>query len=328
MGAPRSLHEIARGLQRRGAHALLQDPVRAPIAAHRAGDLLPTGARGIPPRPSGLFLLGARTLIKRVIRSRYAVGARTFIQHVIRLSEQTMYKLLSADPPYDQDGLRSFHNHEFMRDPSFRKAYERGVTATGTDYQWHWRVHVSLWAAYSASKLKGDFIECGVNRGFLSSAIIEYLNWDSLNKTFYLMDTFSGLDERYLTDEERHRGRLRDNARFLQSGFYTTDMNSVRENFSQWKNVQIVVGPIPDTLDAVKTEHVAYLHLDMNCALPEVAAFKYFWDRLVPGAFVLLDDYGQREYAPQKAAIDEAAATKDVKVVSLPTGQGLVIKPA
>ena len=26
---------------------------------------------------------------------------------------------------YDQDGLRSIHNHEFMDDPAFRKAYER-----------------------------------------------------------------------------------------------------------------------------------------------------------------------------------------------------------
>jgi hypothetical protein len=35
---------------------------------------------------------------------------------------------------YDQDGLRSVHNHEFMGDPSFRRAYERGVRATGRDY--------------------------------------------------------------------------------------------------------------------------------------------------------------------------------------------------
>ena len=58
---------------------------------------------------------------------------------------------------YDQHGLRSVHNHEFMGDPSFRKAYERGVRATGRDYQWHWRVHVGLWVATCASRLAGDF---------------------------------------------------------------------------------------------------------------------------------------------------------------------------
>ena len=32
---------------------------------------------------------------------------------------------------YDQDGLRSIHNHDFMTDPSFLKAYQRGTVAAG-----------------------------------------------------------------------------------------------------------------------------------------------------------------------------------------------------
>lgn len=238
---------------------------------------------------------------------------------------------MAPQPPdslfYDQDGLRSLHNHDFMSDASFCKAYQRGVLATKADYRWHWRVHVGLWVAYSASKLDGDFIECGVNRGFLSSAIMEYLNWDSLNKTFYLMDTFCGLDERYVSKEEIERKKMDINQHELETGFYTPSVDSVRENFSQWKNLQIVVGPIPETLAAVKGGQVAYLHLDMNCAPPEVAAFNYFWDRLVPGAFILLDDYAYYGFEPQKAAMDAAAAGKGLKIVSLPTGQGLLIKP-
>src|SRR4029079_9184251 len=70
---------------------------------------------------------------------------------------------------YDQDGLRTIHNHDFMRQPNFVRAYDRGIKAAGSDYNWHWRVHVGLWAAFLASKLPGDFVECGVNRGFLSS---------------------------------------------------------------------------------------------------------------------------------------------------------------
>src|SRR5262249_47604202 len=64
---------------------------------------------------------------------------------------------------YDQGGLRSIHNHEFMDDPAFRKAYQRGIRAAGDDYRWHWRVHVGLWAAACAARLEGDFVECGVN---------------------------------------------------------------------------------------------------------------------------------------------------------------------
>lgn len=59
---------------------------------------------------------------------------------------------------YDQDGLRSIHNHDFMSAAEFVRAYARGVKAAGTDYCWHWRVHVGLWAAKCAIKLNGDFV--------------------------------------------------------------------------------------------------------------------------------------------------------------------------
>ena len=103
---------------------------------------------------------------------------KTLIRRIIELSGYTVHKIKSDhklnSEEYNQDGLRSLHNHEFMLDPHFCKAYERGVLACEQDYRWHWRVHVGLWAAYSASKLKGDFVECGVNRGFLRSAIMEF----------------------------------------------------------------------------------------------------------------------------------------------------------
>jgi hypothetical protein len=184
-----------------------------------------------------------------------------------------------------------------------------------------------LWVAYSASKLKGDFVECGVNHGFLSSAIMEYLNWNVLEKTFYLLDTFSGLDERFVSEQELDSGVMERNEDSLKSGFYVPGVETVRENFSEWKNVRIIQGSVPETLSAVDTQHIAYLHLDMNCAPPEVAAFNALWERLVPGAFILLDDYAYRGFGAQKSAMDAAAGAKGLQIVSLPSGQGLLIKP-
>ena len=228
---------------------------------------------------------------------------------------------------YDQDGLRSIHNHEFMDNPAFRKAYERGVRAAGDDYRWHWRVHVGLWAAANAARLEGDFVECGVNRGFLSSAIMDYLDWDSLGKQFYLLDTFRGIDERFVSPVDRASGALEKNTKSLASGFYVQGIEEVRTNFSQWKNVSLIEGSIPETLPQVRAKKIAYLHLDMNCSQPEVAAIQFFWDRLVPGAFVLLDDYAYYGYLSQKLAMDQFAPQKGLKILSLPTGQGLLVKP-
>jgi SAM-dependent methyltransferase len=228
---------------------------------------------------------------------------------------------------YDQDGLRSIHNHEFMDDPAFRKAYARGVRAVGNDYRWHWRVHLGLWAATCAARLEGDFVECGVNRGFLSSAIMDYLNWDSSGKHFYLLDTFRGLDERFVSPADKASGALEKNIKSLASGFYAQGIEEVRANFSEWKNISLIEGSIPETLPQVRAEKIAYLHLDMNCSEPEIAAIQFFWDRLVPGAVVLLDDYAYYGYLSQKLAMDKFAQEKGIKILSLPTGQGLLVKP-
>ncbi len=240
---------------------------------------------------------------------------------VYRLSE------MIAKPTYVADGLASIHNSGFMEDPAFRRAYARGRRAAEAEYNWHWRVHVGLWAASSAVLLPGDFVECGVNRGFMSSAIMEHLDWSSRGRTFYLLDTFAGLDERYVSEAEKEKGTLLTNQKALASGFYTTNVERVRANFSEWQNVEIVVGAIPETLGRITSSQVAFVHMDMNCAPPEVAALEYLWPRLVPGAFVLLDDYAYDRHELQKHAMDELAVRLGVSIVSLPTGQGLLIRP-
>jgi hypothetical protein len=176
------------------------------------------------------------------------------------------------------------------------------------------------------TRLPGDFVECGVNRGFMSSSIMAALDWDRLGKTFYLLDTFAGVDQRYVSPEEALDGAAAKNAAHLESGFYVTGSASVRANFSEWRHVEIVEGSIPDTLSRVGAREIAFLHLDLNCSPPEVAALEYFWDRMVPGAPVLLDDYAYYGFRHQKLAMDALASRLGARIASLPTGQGLIIK--
>jgi hypothetical protein len=227
---------------------------------------------------------------------------------------------------YDQDGLRTVHNHEFMQDPQFCRAYERGVAAVGYDYGWHWRVHVGLWVASCANQLEGDFVECGVNRGFLSSAIMEDLDWNQSGKMFYLLDTFAGVDEKEIIQRPHTQEEIEINRRRKERGYYVLDVEEVRKNFSQWRNVRIIQGRVPETLPMIEATRIAYLHLDMNYAEPEVAALEYLWDRLVPRALALFDDYAFVGYEAQKKALDELTKRLGSRVLSLPTGQGLLIK--
>ncbi|WP_315750925.1 MULTISPECIES: TylF/MycF/NovP-related O-methyltransferase [unclassified Bradyrhizobium] len=230
-------------------------------------------------------------------------------------------------PVYDYCGLRTdpavVHNHDFMQDPRFIAAYERGVVAEGYDPRYFWRTHVALWCAGVAAGLGGDFVECGVCRGMLSSSIMTYLGWNEIDRRFFLFDTFTGVDERLVTDEELGSGNLGYFREMYKEDIYA----QVVRNFSEFKNVQIIRGSVPSTLSMVEVGAVAYLSIDMNNVTPEIAAINHFWDKLQPGAPVLLDDYGFVRYEAQKRAFDTWAIQRGVGILALPTGQGLIIKP-
>ena len=112
----------------------------------------------------------------------------------------------------------------------------------------------------------------------------------------------------------------------LAQGAYVTDVERVRRTFAEWPNAVIVQGSVPDVLPTIPSVEVAFLHLDMNCAYPETAAFTFFWGRLSPGAMVLLDDYAYHGHEQQTVALDAAANAIGIEILSLPTGQGLIVK--
>jgi hypothetical protein len=239
------------------------------------------------------------------------------------------YVVFNTRSPYGyaRDGLFTMNNDHFRRDDAFRAAYARGVEAgRGVDPKMEWRVHVGLWAASTASHAAGDFVECGVNAGFLSSAIMQSLDWRRSGRQFYLIDTFSGPVLSQYSSREIERGRAETAKSAIAAGSYVTDMERVRANFSEWPNAVVVQGKVPDVLATLNFGHVAFLHLDMNCALPERAALEFFWSRLSPGGIVLLDDYAYFGNDVLAEEIDSVSARLGFSVLSLPTGQGLIMK--
>ena len=161
----------------------------------------------------------------------------------------------------------------------------------------------------------------------MSSAIMHRLDWNSLARRFYLIDTFDGPILEQFSREEVEKGRRQVAQSALAAGAYVTDIDRVRANCSEWQNVTIIQGAVPEVLltqDLIGK--VAFLHIDMNCAYPEQAALEFFWERLSPGAIILLDDYAYSGHEAQASAIDAATKVRGAQVLSLPTGQGLIIR--
>ncbi len=119
------------------------------------------------------------------------------------------YMAYRARGAYLQDGLFTVHNSDFRRDDKFTAAYRLGkATGSWGRQEVEWRAYVCCWAAWSVRDKEGDFVECGVNRGGLSRAVIHYVDFDRLNKRFSLLETYAGLVDRLISQDERRRGLL------------------------------------------------------------------------------------------------------------------------
>lgn len=172
-----------------------------------------------------------------------------------------------------------------------------------------WRLHLLTWAAENALHLPGDFVECGVWQGFSSAVVMHYLDFGQQACQFYLYDTFTGLPgQTWSPYQEAHLH------------------HKVCTLFEPYPNVHIIPGIVPDSLVDNAPAQIAWLHLDMNSAEAEIGALDVLFERVVPGGYILLDDYGWYQFRAQKMAEEPFFRARGHAVVELPTGQGMVIK--
>lgn len=219
----------------------------------------------------------------------------------------------------------------FFEDAAFCKAWESVRGAHQYDQyddrqSIAWRMHTLVWAARQALQLpEGDFVECGVFQGDMSYVVYQASGIAGSGRRMHLFDSFEGIDPDRVADGEY--GLSSDyvataNRHYRRSGLY----ESVRDRFALMPEVSIHRGFLPEALEGRMPEKIAWLHIDLNAALPEVGALEVLFDRVVPSGAVILDDYGWLVLRGQKDAEDAFFAKRGYSVLELPTGQGLVIR--
>ncbi len=76
--------------------------------------------------------------------------------------------------------------------------------------------------------------------------------------------------------------------------FAHTDLhNAVLAKCRRYDNIHAVKGVVPDVLAQACPQEIAPLHLDMNAAQAEIGALDTLFDKVVPGGFIVFDDFGR-----------------------------------
>lgn len=202
-------------------------------------------------------------------------------------------------------------NLSFLTDEKFMAAFNKHVQ-TDVERGIIWRIATVAWGANNAMRLDGDLVEIACYKGITARIVCDYIDFaNQPDRKYYLYDLFEHDASMPHHTMPEHGATLYD---------------QVKARFAELPNVKVTQGRVPDVLAQAAPEKIAFMHLDLNNAEAEIGALEVLFDRMVPGAVLILDDYGWIGYRKQKLAEDPWLAARGYKVMELPTGQGLLVK--
>jgi len=157
--------------------------------------------------------------------------------------------------------------------------------------------------------IDGDVLEAGVGDGGSARLMLNCLLASRVKKKMWLLDTFAGYKKVDAVRDGRH---LKENDCRCQSRDYVIRL---MENDSL--DVNVIEGVIPATLSEVKTETVAFAHIDVNLYEPTLTATAFCLKRMPRGGIVLFDDYNWPATYGHRMAIDELCISENQDIISI-----------
>jgi len=225
----------------------------------------------------------------------------------------------------------------FQVDEPFNELYKSGLELTGTPDRGDRRkarfYNLVQWLRYSAD-LPGSVAECGCWRGLSSYLMCNFLSkWqnDFDGTGVHIFDSFEGLSEPnekdFIQIPIANRSRELQGMPFKPQGAYAAEIEFVRKVLKDYPNIELIQGWVPEVLSSQPERSYRFVHIDLDLYEPIKGAVEYFLSRMVPGGIIISDDYGSLFWPGAKKALDEVGKAHDLKVLSLASGQGVLIKP-
>ena len=185
----------------------------------------------------------------------------------------------------------------------------------------HERKFNLYYIAKSIRNIPGDLAECGVFHG--GSSFLMLGASAGSEKHLHGFDSFEGLSEPKDVDLKSpdHTFKwMKNDMRF--------DMSTTQKNLKKFKgSFTLYKGWIPSRFNEVKDKKFSLVHIDVDLYHPTMEALRFFYPRMSSGGVIVCDDYGFLSCPGAKKAMDEFFLNrKEISVIQLTTGQGMVFK--
>jgi O-methyltransferase len=160
-----------------------------------------------------------------------------------------------------------------------------------------------------AEEIPGDVVEAGVWRGgvtMLMRAVLRELQAN--DRTVWVADSFAGLP-RPDADRFPKEAFAYDTPVMQQIRQLAVPLGEVAAGFRTLglldDCVRFLPGWFADTLPAAPIDRLALLRIDADFYQSTWDALHALYDRLSPGGFVIIDDYGEASWTDCQAAVDQ-----------------------
>lgn len=206
----------------------------------------------------------------------------------------------------------SEYGRSWQKDSHFRKEYMHLMDAGNWhSYDRKWMLRELL---QGTRDIPGSIAECGVYKGASAYFLCKFAR--EVDCSVHLFDSFSGLSTPSDSDGDA-----------WNAGDMAVDLATVTRNLSEFPDVLLHPGWIPSTFDALPPDEVfRFVHVDVDLYEPTRESLEFFYPRVVDGGVILFDDYGFDSCPGARRAIDEFFESRSDTLLSLTTGQGLVIR--
>jgi predicted O-methyltransferase YrrM len=162
-----------------------------------------------------------------------------------------------------------------------------------------------------ASQKEGEIAEIGVYKGGTGKLIAR----SCPDKEVHLFDTFSGMPKTDASEDHHAEG-----------DFFDTSLESVQEFLKECTNVVFHPGFFPDTADAVRDRQFCFVYIDVDIYQSVKDSLEFFYDKLVQGGIIVIDDYEFVVCPGVKKAIDEFLIDKEEVPIVTANYQCMLIK--